>query len=104
MASLSRRSQPRFALYETERPSWAVGLFHEYLRDLGLAKDARARAPAALVAISNWATPSTISARSLAVEEALLNSSLNTVGLDVLFWFVFLTSLGAGQTRTSVQN
>ena len=50
--------------------------------------------PAALMSILVGAAPSLISVGSLAGQEALLNSSLNTVGLDGLFWVGFLTSVG----------
>jgi hypothetical protein len=95
MDSLFQGTPPRFALYDMERPSGATRSFHEYLRDLGLANDAHSTMPAALMAILNWAAPSTISAGSQAVQESLLNSSLNTVGLDGLFGVGFITCLGA---------
>ena len=57
---------------------------HEYLRDLGLANSASSTMLVALLAILNWAAPSTISIARLALQEALLNSGLNTVGFDCL--------------------
>ena len=51
--------------------------------------------PAAIMPILNGAAPSLIIVGSLAGQEALLNSQLNTVGLDGLFGVGFLTSLGA---------
>ena len=58
-----------------DRPSSAVASFHEYLRDLGLANSASSTMPVALLAISTG---------GLAAREALLNSTLNTLGFDGL--------------------
>ena len=100
--SLCIGKAPRFARYEMERPYCANASFHEPLRDLGLANSASSTMIVALLAILIFAAPFTISSGGLAVQEALLNSALNTVGFDGLA-LVFLTSVGA-EERTCVHN
>ena len=82
--SLFRGTPPRFKLFETERQSEAVQSMLQYLRELGVGSEAYSRKPVALMAVLNWTAPSTISNGSLAVQEALLGSTLNAVGFDSL--------------------
>ena len=85
-----------------ERLSSAVASFHEYFQDLALANSASSTIIVALSAILNWAAPSTMSVGCLAVQEALLNSALNTVGFDGLG--LFFSIVWERKERTVVQH
>ena len=74
----------------------------QYLGELGVGSEAYSGKPVALVAILNWAAPSTVSNGSLAVQEALLGSALNVVGFDGV-GLAFSTHLGA-EDRTFVED